>query len=140
MSTSKCRRRRKGVLAAARNELTRLRDLSSPTEEFLQVLEEFRVPIKTQRVLLSAVDDVCLPQAYHSPRFLARLAARFMSPLEFAVIEAWNPNYSGPTTRGVARVISDLVRAFDIDGCSRIDRLLTADLQQLAASLEAIAS
>lgn len=140
ITESSCQPRKRRSLRPAKNQVTKLREQCEESADFLRMLDEHRVAFKAQRLMLSALEEIRLPKAHYSPRFAARLAFRFMQHLEFAVMVATGPHYPGPTTRGVARALFDLLRAFDIHGCTRADRLLAADLLQLASCLEKIAT
>lgn len=140
ITESSCQPRTRRPLHPVKNEVTRLREHCEGSADFLRMLDEHRVPFKAQRLMLSALEEIGIPKAHYSPRFAARLSFRFIQHLEFAVMVATVPDFPGPTTRGVAHALFDLLRAFDIHGCTRADRLLAADLLQLASCLEKIAT
>jgi hypothetical protein len=132
---------RKGPRAAAKREVNELRNLSAAPPEFLQMLEEKKVPFKVQRLMLAFLAELSSPSAEQCPRVVNRVTRRFLSHLEFAINKAYNPDYlGGPATGTIARVIGDMLHSWTKEERSRCDRSLAPDLEQLAWSLESIAS
>lgn len=141
MIVTTCQQAKVRRVSASRKEFDQLWRSSSAPLDFLNMLHECKVPLKAIRVMLPAIDELDLSAAHHPPRKARKLSRRFMSHLEFAIAASiYHEHKGGPSTRRIASKLGTLLSEIETHGLSQIDRLLVAELAQVAASLHAIAN